>query len=116
VQNEIFGPIISLLKAKTREDMLKTANLSRYTLAASIWTNSLSHAHSMARALDAGIVWVNAHHLNDPSSSWGGWGESGLGRENGQAAFKESIRESSIVINLDQRPSGWFANKYARYG
>lgn len=95
--------------------MLDLANRSPYTLAASIWTNSLAHAHSMARALDVGIVWINAHHLNDPSSPWGGWNESGLGRENGQTAFKESIRESSVVVNLDQRPTAWFANKHARY-
>lgn len=96
--------------------MLEMANDCPYTLAASVWTKSLSHAHSMARALNAGIVWINAHHLNDPSSPWGGWGDSGLGRENGLAAYKESIRENSIIVNLDERPTGWFASKRARYG
>jgi acyl-CoA reductase-like NAD-dependent aldehyde dehydrogenase len=70
----------------------------------------------MAQCLNAGIVWVNAHHLNDPSSPWGGWGESGLGRENGRTAFKQGIRESSIIINLDTSPTGWFTTKTARYG
>jgi acyl-CoA reductase-like NAD-dependent aldehyde dehydrogenase len=116
VQNEIFGPIISLLRANTKEDMLKTANQSSYTLATSVWTKSVSHAHSMARELNTGIVWVNAHHLNDPSSPWGGWGESGLGRENGRVAFRESIRENSVIVNLDERPTGWFTAKMARYG
>lgn len=97
--------------------MLHTANDSPYTLAASIWTKALSHAHTMARGLNAGIIWVNAHHLNDPSSPWGGWGESGLGRENGRIAFRESLRESSVVVNLDERPLGWFAGgESARYG
>ena len=116
MQTEIFGPVISILRAKSREDMLEMANHSPYTLAASIWTQSLSHAHTMARSLNAGIVWINAHHLNDPSSPWGGWGESGLGRENGYVAFRESIRENSVVVNLDEKPMGWFANRSARYG
>jgi acyl-CoA reductase-like NAD-dependent aldehyde dehydrogenase len=116
VQQEIFGPIISLLRAETTKDMLELANASQYSLAASVWTKSVSQAHTMARNLNAGIVWVNAHHLNDPSSPWGGWGESGLGRENGRSAFKESIRENSVVVNLDDHPVGWFAAKNARYG
>ena len=116
MKNEIFGPIVSLLHAGSPEDMLKLANDSPYALAASIWTKSLSHAHSMARGLNAGIIWINAHHLNDPSSPWGGWGESGLGRENGRVAFKDSIRESSIIVNLDERPTSWFSRQTARYG
>ena len=70
----------------------------------------------MARELNAGVVWINAHHLNDPSSPWGGWGESGLGRENGKVAFRESIRKSRVVVNLDERTPQWFAAKSARYG
>ena len=71
----------------------------------------------MTRMLNTGIIWINAHHLNDPSSPWGGWGESGLGRENGTIAFKESTRESSVIVNLDEKPVGWFAGgKTARYG
>jgi acyl-CoA reductase-like NAD-dependent aldehyde dehydrogenase len=116
MQDEIFGPIISLLKAETREHMLEVANMSQYTLAASIWTKSLSAAHSMARSLNAGIIWINAHHLNDPSSPWGGWDASGLGRENGQTAFKDNLRQNSIVVNLEERQVGWFTNKLARYG
>lgn len=96
--------------------MLDTANNSPYTLAASVWTKSLSKAHTMARGLNSGLVWINAHHLNDPSSPWGGWGDSGLGKENGHAAFRESLRENSVVVNLDERPIGWFANQSARYG
>lgn len=96
--------------------MLRQANASPYTLASSIWTQSLSKAHSMASKLNSGIVWVNAHHLNDPSSPWGGWGESGLGRENGRVAFKENVRENSVVVNLEERTTGWFSGKLARYG
>jgi acyl-CoA reductase-like NAD-dependent aldehyde dehydrogenase len=109
--------VISLVRAKTREDMLLSANDSAYTLAGSIWTQNLSAAHSIARGLNAGIIWINAHHLNDPSSLWGGWGDSGLGKENGRVAFKESCRETSVIVNLDEKPVGWFSGgKSARYG
>ena len=70
----------------------------------------MSMAHTMARALNAGIVWINGHHLNDPSSPWGGWGESGLGKENGIAAFREGVKEGSVIVNLDEKPVGWFTN------
>jgi acyl-CoA reductase-like NAD-dependent aldehyde dehydrogenase len=116
VRHEIFGPIISLLKAETIADMVMLANDSVYNLAASVWTKSVSRAHTMASQLNAGIVWVNAHHLNDPSSPWGGWGESGLGKENGRVAFRDYVREKSIVVNLDERSKGWFEDQSARYG
>jgi acyl-CoA reductase-like NAD-dependent aldehyde dehydrogenase len=97
--------------------MLEMANDSPYTLAASVWTKSLTRAHNMARGLNVGIIWVNAHHLNDPSSPWGGWGESGLGKENGKVAFREGVRESSVVVNLEEGRKGWFTGgKSARYG
>jgi acyl-CoA reductase-like NAD-dependent aldehyde dehydrogenase len=96
--------------------MVEIANTSPYTLAASVWTESLTKAHSLARNLNAGIIWVNAHHLNDPSSPWGGWGESGLGRENGRAAFQEGIRQTSVVVNLDESQTGWFTGRGGRYG
>jgi acyl-CoA reductase-like NAD-dependent aldehyde dehydrogenase len=116
VRHEIFGPIISLLKAETTADMVNLANNSVYNLAASVWTKSVSRAHTMASQLNAGIVWVNAHHLNDPSSPWGGWGESGLGKENGRGAFRDYIREKSVVVNLDEQSKGWFEDHGARYG
>jgi acyl-CoA reductase-like NAD-dependent aldehyde dehydrogenase len=118
VTQEIFGPIISLLKAKSTEDMVKLANRSEYTLAASIWTKSVSRAHTMASQVNAGIVWVNAHHLNDPSSPWGGWGPSGMGKENGRVAFRDYIREKSVIVNLEEQSKGWFEdqNVNPRYG
>ena len=115
MQEEIFGPIISILRA-SKQDMLKVASTnSQYTLAASIWTKSLSRAHSLARDIEAGIVWVNAHHLNDPSSPWGGWGPSGLGRENGRKAYEDNHHERSVIVNLDERTPGWFEKDDARY-
>jgi acyl-CoA reductase-like NAD-dependent aldehyde dehydrogenase len=64
------------------------ANNSKYGLGAGIWTQNLSRAHQVAAQLQSGLVWVNTHHRNDPSSPWGGMKESGIGRENGVEAFE----------------------------
>ena len=67
---------------------MELANNSRYGLGAGIWTQNLSRAHQVAAQLQSGLVWVNTHHRNDPSSPWGGMKESGIGRENGIEAFE----------------------------
>jgi acyl-CoA reductase-like NAD-dependent aldehyde dehydrogenase len=67
---------------------VEKANSSKYGLGAGIWTQNLSRAHQVAAQLQSGLVWVNTHHRNDPSSPWGGMKESGLGRENGVEAFE----------------------------
>ena len=67
---------------------MELANNSRYGLGAGIWTQNLSRAHQVAAQLESGLVWVNTHHRNDPSSPWGGMKESGIGRENGLEAFE----------------------------
>jgi len=67
---------------------VECANDSKYGLGAGIWTQNLSRAHQVAAQIQSGLVWVNTHHRNDPSSPWGGMKESGIGRENGVEAFE----------------------------
>ncbi len=67
---------------------MECANDSKYGLGAGIWTQNLSRAHQVAAQIQSGLVWVNTHHRNDPSSPWGGMKESGIGRENGVEAFE----------------------------
>lgn len=67
---------------------MECANDSKYGLGAGIWTQNLSRAHQVAEQIQSGLVWVNTHHRNDPSSPWGGMKESGIGRENGVEAFE----------------------------
>lgn len=73
---------------QTESEGVELANSSKYGLGAGIWTQSLSRAHQVATQLQSGLVWVNTHHRNDPSSPWGGMKESGIGRENGVEAFE----------------------------
>ena len=67
---------------------MEYANNSKYGLGAGIWTQNLSRAHQVAAQIQSGLVWVNTHHRNDPSSPWGGMKDSGIGRENGVEAFE----------------------------
>jgi len=90
------------------------ANDSKYGLGAGLWTMDLSRAHRVAKEIEAGLVWVNTHHRNDPSSPWGGMKESGIGRENGSEAYDAYSQSKSIIINVasaedTRRTDDWFA-------
>ena len=80
---------------------MELANNSRYGLGAGIWTQNLSRAHQVAAQLQSGLVWINTHHRNDPSSPWGGMKESGIGRENGIEALEACKSfESTTILRL----------------
>ena len=85
---------------------MEQANNSKYGLGAGIWTQNLSRAHQVAAQLQSGLVWVNTHHRNDPSSPWGGMKESGIGRENGVEAFEGC---KSVPELAWQTYFSWFA-------
>lgn len=115
--NEVFGPVIALIKCESEDEIVTIANATSFALGASVWTNDFSQAHRVAANIDAGIVWINGHHLNDPSSPWGGFQDSGMGKENGLEAFESYTRVKSTIINYGQEPT-WFDDevKNARYG
>lgn len=115
--NEVFGPVIALIRCGSEEEIVKIANSTSFALGASVWTNDFSQAHRVAEKIDAGIVWINGHHLNDPSSPWGGFKESGLGKENGVEAFEGYTKLKSTIINYGKEPT-WFDDEVqnARYG
>ena len=115
--NEVFGPVIAIIKCESEEEIVKVANATSFALGASVWTNDFSQAHRVAEKIDAGIVWINGHHLNDPSSPWGGFKESGMGKENGVEAYESYTKVKSTIINYGQEPT-WFDDEVenARYG
>ena len=73
----IYGPVLVLIKFKNEEEAVQLANDCRFGLAASIWTKDIKTAHRVSQNLEAGIIWINDHHKNDPSSPWGGFKDSG---------------------------------------
>jgi acyl-CoA reductase-like NAD-dependent aldehyde dehydrogenase len=115
--NEVFGPVIALIRCESEEEIVKVANATSFALGASVWTNNFSQAYRVAEHINAGIVWINGHHLNDPSSPWGGFKESGLGKENGVEAYESYTKLKSTIINYGQEPT-WFDDEVenARYG
>lgn len=120
-QEEIFGPVVVVKKFSTESEGVKLANASKYGLGAGVWTQNLSRAHRVAANIDAGLVWVNTHHRNDPSSPWGGMKESGIGRENGMEALEAYSQSKSIIVNVappdeSRQTDDWFSGEQKRYG
>jgi acyl-CoA reductase-like NAD-dependent aldehyde dehydrogenase len=112
-QEEIFGPVVCVIPFDTEEAAVALANGTQFGLAASVWTRDIARAHRVAQALQSGIVWINDHHRIDPSSPWGGFKMSGIGRENGLVAYEEYTQIQSIVVNLSDAPFDWYASDAA---
>jgi aldehyde dehydrogenase (NAD+) len=91
-QVEIFGPVVVLMTFRTPDESVELANNSRYGLAASVWTESINLALDIAPQLKAGTVWVNCTNVFDAASGFGGYRESGFGREGGREGLREYVR------------------------
>ena len=89
---EIFGPVVSVLTFRTQAEAIEKANNSKYGLAAGIWTDKGAKAFEVASALQAGVVWQNTFNHFDPSAAFGGYKESGFGREGGPAGLRPYLR------------------------
>jgi aldehyde dehydrogenase (NAD+) len=89
---EIFGPVVSLLTFRTQAEAIEKANNSKYGLAAGIWTDKGGKAFEVASALEAGVVWQNTFNHFDPTAAFGGYKESGFGREGGAAGLRPYVR------------------------
>lgn len=100
VREEVFGPVLSCITFSDSDEVLAMANDSDYGLAASVWTESLSHAHRMAERLEAGTVWINSHLMYDASLPIGGWKQSGWGRESGLAAVENYLELKTVCAVL----------------
>ncbi len=89
---EIFGPVVSMLTFRTQAEAIEKANNSKYGLAAGIWTDKGGKAFEVAQALQAGVVWQNTYNHFDPTAAFGGYKESGFGREGGAAGLRPYVR------------------------
>jgi aldehyde dehydrogenase (NAD+) len=100
-QEEIFGPVLSVIPFDDEEDALRIANGTAYSLAAGLWSADIGRVHRMAGGLRAGTVWINTYGYTDVRLPWGGSGESGLGREHGDAALENFTEPKAIWLALD---------------
>lgn len=100
VREEIFGPVLVAMRWRHVDDLVDKANDSPYGLAAGIWTNDLKQAHQIAAAVKAGTVWINCYNMVDPASPFGGYKQSGWGREMGRGVLEQYTETKSIWVNL----------------
>jgi aldehyde dehydrogenase (NAD+) len=99
-REEIFGPVLATIRFKDAEDAVTKANATVYGLAAAVWTRDLSKAHRVVRAIKAGTVWVNSYNLYDPALPFGGFKESGFGRDQGRDALEKYTQTKSVWVSL----------------
>ncbi len=104
---EIFGPVLSIIRFKTEEEALSIANGTLYGLSASVWTKNVDVAFRMSRAIRAGSVWINCFMDGHPELPFGGYGESGLGRELGRFTIDEFTELKTIQLNLGDKSNWW---------
>jgi len=109
VKEEIFGPVLAVQKFSTEEEALELANDTEYGLAGGVFTSDGARGMRVIKALRAGITWINAYHPTFNESPWGGYKQSGIGRELGPYGFEEYTEVKQMNINLAPGKAGWFA-------
>ncbi len=106
-KEEIFGPVLTIIKFKTKEEAIAIANSTDYGLSASVWTKDLDTAMIMSRKIEAGTVWINNFMSGYPEISFGGFKQSGLGRELGRFSTEEFSELKSVLIHIGSKGSPW---------
>ena len=99
-REEIFGPVLSIIPFENMDDLLCMANDTNYGLAAAVWTSDVTKAHLYAKKVRAGTVWINTFGVLDPAGSFGGFKESGIGRELGPYAIEAYTEVKSVYIGV----------------
>src|SRR4051794_34470653 len=107
-QEEIFGPVVSVITFADEDDLIKQANDTIYGLSAGIWTRDITRAHRFAKEIKAGVVWINTFNMFNAASPFGGYKQSGYGREMGRHALELYTQVKSVWVDLSGRPIGWF--------
>ena len=99
-REEIFGPVLSVLKFSDLDDLIRRANATNFGLAAAVWTRDVARAHEVAKRLRAGTVWVNCYDVFDAAAPFGGFKQSGFGRELGEKGLDPYLEHKTVTVNL----------------
>jgi len=100
-REEIFGPVMSIIKFKSIDEVVRRANNTNYGLAAAVFTRDISKAHRIANSVRAGSVWVNCYDVFDAATPFGGFKQSGIGRELGEYGLANYLETKSVVFNIE---------------
>ncbi|HLX25416.1 MAG TPA: aldehyde dehydrogenase family protein, partial [Candidatus Cybelea sp.] len=109
VQEEIFGPVLVVQAFDGEAEAIALANDTIYGLAGAVFTQDIAKAHRVIRKMRAGITWINTYHPTYNEAPWGGYKQSGIGRELGTYGYDAYTEVKQINVNLDVEPSGWFS-------
>jgi betaine-aldehyde dehydrogenase len=107
-REEVFGPVATVIPFEDEADAVKIANDSPYGLAAAVWTRDIFKAFRAVKKIRAGIVWVNHMQPTYVEAPWGGFKQSGFGRELGPWGIEEYLETKQVHINLNEQPIGWY--------
>ncbi|MDJ0700976.1 MAG: aldehyde dehydrogenase family protein [Woeseiaceae bacterium] len=107
-QEEIFGPVVSVTTFKDEDEALAIANDTLYGLGAGVWSRNGNRAYRMGRAIKAGRVWTNCYHLYPAHAAFGGYKQSGIGRENHKMMLSHYRQTKNLLVSYDQNPMGFF--------
>jgi acyl-CoA reductase-like NAD-dependent aldehyde dehydrogenase len=106
-QEEIFGPVLVAMAFSDEDDLVRQANDSVYALAAGIWTRDYKKAWRLGRAVQAGNVWINTYKQFSIATPFGGWRDSGLGREKGRLGILQYMEQKSVYWGMNEQPLPW---------
>lgn len=98
MREEVFGPVVAAMPVADLDEAIRLANNTRYGLSASVWTRDLGKAMSAVHGLKAGTVWVNSHNTLDAAAPFGGFKQSGIGREHGRAALEACLETKTVIM------------------
>jgi len=107
-QEEIFGPVLAVTKFKTIEEALAIANDTPYGLGAGVWARNGTDAYRLGRGIKAGRVWTNCYHLYPAGSAFGGYKESGFGRETHKMMLDHYQQTKNLLVSYSPKPMGLF--------
>ena len=107
-REEIFGPVASVIPFENEADAIKIANDTPYGLAGAVWTRDIYKAFRIVKSMRAGIIWVNHMQPTYVEAPWGGYKQSGFGRELGPWGLEEYLETKQVFVNLDEAPIGWY--------
>ncbi|MDX6694659.1 MAG: hypothetical protein QOF02_2262 [Blastocatellia bacterium] len=107
-QEEIFGPVTSVITFKDEDELIKQANETIYGLSAGIWTRDIVRAHRFAKEVHAGTIWINTFNMFNAAVPFGGFKQSGYGREMGKHALELYTQVKSVWVDLSGKPIGWY--------